>query len=350
MFNLLAHAGLSGDRLQRTFQPRHHFARSFPAAGLVHKARIAAQLRLAALGVMEAQIGSGLCHQGVERGIAGEAEDVIGAVILRPFHGLDAAVMAVAAPDDAGPAPMSPQTLRYVLDDRPHLRALRGAGRAQQRHHRRAAPGVIDVHRGEAALVVMGVPECQLLAAMRGAERVVDIQDRLPARLHGGGELVEESRGEPCRFDLARRVFQAADGRLRGQCRTTLRTAADRKFHQRVVPQPVKVDRIFMPARNRSGPRHHHLEHRVPYPVGIAAIRHRFRQPPAYPKPALRLPQQQQAGIGGLIAATKIDRDFLAANGGQVKREQRIERFVSHGGCGAELKRRATERNTRFAT
>ena len=32
--DLLAHAGLSCDRLQRAFEPSHYFARLFPAAGL----------------------------------------------------------------------------------------------------------------------------------------------------------------------------------------------------------------------------------------------------------------------------------------------------------------------------
>jgi hypothetical protein len=41
---------------------------------------------------------------------------------------------------------------------------------------------VIDVHRREAALVVMCVPERKLLAALRRAERVVDIEDLLLAR------------------------------------------------------------------------------------------------------------------------------------------------------------------------
>jgi hypothetical protein len=55
----------------------------------------------------EAQIVGGLRYEGVERGIAGKAEDVVGVVVFRPFHGLDAAVVAVAAPDDAGVRPMS---------------------------------------------------------------------------------------------------------------------------------------------------------------------------------------------------------------------------------------------------
>jgi hypothetical protein len=41
-------------------------------------------LGLAAHRMMEAQIIGDLRHQGVEYGIAGEAEDVVGAVVLRP--------------------------------------------------------------------------------------------------------------------------------------------------------------------------------------------------------------------------------------------------------------------------
>src|SRR5207245_5820324 len=51
-------------------------------------------------------------------------------------------------------------------------------------YHRRAARHVIDVHRCEAALVVMRIPERKLLTAMRRAERVVDVEDLLLVRLH----------------------------------------------------------------------------------------------------------------------------------------------------------------------
>jgi hypothetical protein len=89
--------------------------------------------------------------------------------------------MTIAAPHDTGVRPMLLQALRHVLDDSPHLRALRGARRAQDGSNRRAARHVIDVHRREAAFVVMRVPERQLLAAMRRTERVVDVDDLKPA-------------------------------------------------------------------------------------------------------------------------------------------------------------------------
>ena len=143
--------------------------------------------------MMEAQIIGDLCHQGVEHGIPGEAEDVVGLVVLSPVHRLEAGVVAVAAPDDPGVGPMSLQTLGDVLDDGPHLGALRGARRAQDCHHRGAARHVIDVHRCEAALVMMGVPERKLLSAMRRAECVVDVEDLERTRPHGGAELVNKS-------------------------------------------------------------------------------------------------------------------------------------------------------------
>ena len=220
--------------------------------------------------------------------------------------------MAVAAPDDAGLRPMPPQALRHMLDDGPHLRALRGARRAQDRHHRRAARHVIDVHRREAALVVMRVPERKLLTAMRRTERVVDVEDLLLARLHRRAGLVDQRGGEPRRLRLARRILQTADRRLRGQRRAAVRTAADRDLHQRIMPQPVEVDGILVAAGNRRDARHHHLEHLVPDAARIAAIRHRIGKPPAHPELALRLPQQQQTAIRRLIAAVKIDCEFLA--------------------------------------
>src|SRR6516225_11902839 len=115
--------------------------------------------------------------------------------------------MAITAPHDAGVRPMLPQPLGHVLDDGPHLGALRGARRAQDGRDRRAARHMIDVHRGKATFVVMRVPERKLLAAMGGTERVVNVENLQPARLYGGAELVNESRSEPRRLGLARCVL-----------------------------------------------------------------------------------------------------------------------------------------------
>ena len=188
-----------------------------------------------------------------------------------------------------------------------------------------------------------GIPERQLLTAMCGTERVVDVEDLLPARLHCRAGLIDQSRGEPRRLRLARRILQTADGGLRGQGRAGDRTATDRDLHQRVMPQPVEVDGILVPARDRRDPRHHHLEHLVLDAVRITAIRHRSGKPPAHPELAFRLPHQQKTGVRRLVAAGKIHCEFLAMNRWQVEGKRCS---VAHDGCGARLIRDAIRRNT----
>ena len=157
---------------------------------------------------------------------------------------------------------------------------------------RRTASHVIDVHRREAALVVMRAPERQLLTAVRRAERVVDVEDLLLARLHRRAGLIDQSCGQPRRLRLARRILQTTDRRLRGQRRAAYRTAPDCDLHQRIMPQPVEVDGVLVAAGDRRDARHHHLEHLVTDAARIAAIRHRIGKPPAKAELALRLSQQ----------------------------------------------------------
>jgi len=205
---------------------------------------------------------------------------------------------------------------------------------------------VVDVHRRKAALIVMRVPERQLLAAMCRTERVVDVEDIHPARLHGRAKLIEESHTKSRRLGLARRILQAGDRRLRCQRRAGLRTATDRDLHERIVAQPVVIDGIFISAGDRRRARHHHLEHLMQDAVGIAAVRHRSSEPPTYAKLAFRLAQQQQAGVGRLGAAVEIHCEFPPAHGWQVEGKQRI---VVHGGRGAAPGAPAISSGQRFA-
>ena len=105
------------------------------------------------------------------------------------------------------------------------------------------------------------------------------------------------------------------------------------------MPQPIKVDGILMAASNRRDARRHHFEHLVLDAARIAAIRHRIRKPPTYPELAFRLPQQKQTGIRRLVAAVKINCEFLALNRWKVEGKRCS---VGHGGCGARLIHGAT--------
>jgi hypothetical protein len=146
----------------------------------------------------------------------------------------------------------------------------------------------------------------------RRAERVVDVENRLLARPHRRAGLVDQRGGEPRCLCPARRILQTADRRLRGQRRPGGRTAADHNLHQWIMPQPVEVDGVLVAARNRRGPCHHHFEHLVLDAARVAPIRHRGGKSRTNPKPAFRLSQQQEATIRRLIAAVKINCEFLA--------------------------------------
>jgi hypothetical protein len=56
------------------------------------------------------------------------------------------------------------------------LLARRGLARTQDHGDRMSGRGVIDVDRQEAALVVMGVEERELLMAVNDINRVVDVE------------------------------------------------------------------------------------------------------------------------------------------------------------------------------
>src|SRR5580693_8844952 len=109
------------------------------------------------------------------------------------------------------------------------------------------------------------------------------------------------------------------------------------------MAQPIEVVSILVAAGDRGHPRHQHFEHRMSDAALIAPIRHRAREPPANTGRALRLSQQQQAAIGGLVAAVKINCEFLAADRWKIERKQRI---VVHGGCGGALMHIAVRRDT----
>lgn len=57
-------------------------------------------------------------------------------------------------------------------------------------------------------------------------------------------------------------------------------------------------------------------------------MRRRSREPAAHAELGLSLPQQQQARVGRLVAAVKIHREFLAANGWQVE-GKRLSVFIT---------------------
>jgi hypothetical protein len=167
-----------------------------------------------------------------------------------------------------------------VLDDGPHLLTRRRLARAQDHHHRLAALHVIDVDGHEAALVVVGIPERQLLAAVHDVERVVDVERDLGGRCRKRrAELVDQRRRQPRRLPAARHVLQPAHGRLRAQLGAALGAAADGQLQQRVVSEPVEIDAVLVAAADRERARLDHLDERMGDPGWIATVGEAFGEP-----------------------------------------------------------------------
>jgi hypothetical protein len=77
--------------------------------------------------------------------------------------------------------------------------------------------------------------------------------------------------------------------------------------------------------------------------MSVWPVASHIRAPPAHSELALRLPQQQQTAIRRLIAASKINCEFLAPDRWKVEGKQHI---VAHGGCGGGLIHIAIRLNT----
>ena len=109
-------------------------------------------------------------------GVAGKPENVAVALILQQVHDLGRAVMAVATHRDLDPGPVAPDAADDVAQDPRRLVTGWPLARTQQRQHRLGGRRVEDVDGLKAVLVVMGVEQCQLLAAVDGIRGIVNVE------------------------------------------------------------------------------------------------------------------------------------------------------------------------------
>ena len=122
---LLEAAGLAGERgddvarieaAGRRLQPGDDTAFPAPRAGGVIEAGEAAHPVGAGLGAAHLEIVADLVCKAVQRGVAGQAEDVVDAVRLAPGHGLSPAVVAVAPESQPGARPVPADAAHQVLE------------------------------------------------------------------------------------------------------------------------------------------------------------------------------------------------------------------------------------------
>ena len=205
----------------------------------------------------------------------------------------------------------------------------------QEHHDRLAAGHVIDMDRQEAAGVVVGVEQRQLLPAVHRVAGVVDVQrDRGRVLREAPAEQIHHHRRHARRSHPRGHVLEPAHGRLRAQRRPAPGQPAGRQLEQRVLAQRIAVIGILMAAGNGQHAEQQHLLNRVADPAGIAPVLHAGRQHARQAQAPVRLPQEQQAAIRRNRAAIEVRGHFLAANGWKIEGKKAI---VAHGGCRLSL-------------
>ncbi len=183
---------------------------------------------------------------------------------------------------------------------------------------------------------------------MNRVASVVDVQrDRGRLLREAPAEQIHHHCCHPRRSRPVGHVLEPAHGRLRTQRRAAPGQPAGRQLEQRVSAQRITVIGILMAAGNGQHAEQQHLLHRVADPAGIAPVLHAGRQHARQAQAPVRLPQEQQAAIGGNRAAIEVRGHPLAGNGWKIEGKKAI---VVHGGCGPCCRGRRQSSRQRIPT
>ena len=170
----------------------------------------------------------------------GDAENEIEPLGAAEIQHLGRTIMAVGAEQDVHARPVSPNGADQAAQKAAHLAPGGAAGGAQQGGDG-AALAVEDDDRLEAAFILVGVEQAQLLAAMDGIEGVVDVECDAAWHL-AEAVAVETDHGLAHAQQLARpqQVLEARDGWLRTQL-GSIWQATEGELESRVVAQAIGV-------------------------------------------------------------------------------------------------------------
>ena len=270
-----------------------------------------------------------LLRQGLR---AGKAEDVIHAVILAPRHRLRSRVMPVASKQDARLRPALADMPRQPAQMSANLDAGRRLAGTQHDGDGPASVGVVDMDRQEAALVVVGVEQRELLMPMHDVTGVVDVEgDGRGLAFIGVHPLVDQRIAQPDRILQRRRILQPRQRRLRTKIAARVGQPPAGELERWIGAQKIQIVGVLVAAGNGEDAGADHVGERVGDPRGITTIRKATRQSFGDAKASLRHRQQHDAAVRGQATAVEIGCDFLARDGWKRERQEII---VCHGGRG----------------
>jgi len=161
----------------------------------------------------------------------------------------------------------------------------------------------------------MGVEQRQLLAAVNGVERIVDVEgDPLGNRSERSAIQFDHGAAHPHERAHVRQVFQSRDRRLRAEF-AVRRREIERHLEHRIAAQAIGVDPVLVAGGDHQQPKPDDLGKAVGDLVGIARIDQAGGEPIGDPKPLFDRPQRQDAAIRRQQSAVELHLDPLARNG-----------------------------------
>ena len=238
--------------------------------------------------------------------------------------------MAVAAHQDIDRRPAGADAADDMAQHQRHLGPVRRLAGAQDDRHRLAGGGLVNVDRQEAAAVVMGVEQRELLPAVDPVLGVVDVEHDAPGHLFEAvAEQLDHRRHHALERDRAGQVLQPADGRLRAQIGPAFRQPPDRHLEGRIGAEHVAVVAIGIARRDQQGAIADHLGQPVPHPFRRARVLDAIGQSLGYSEPLLDRRQKQYSSVRGQPAAIEGDMHRLAADRWNARQNPRT---IVHGG------------------
>ena len=218
-----------------------------------------------------------------------DAEDVVEAVGATPIENLGATIMAIGAQQDLGAGPASADGARQPAQEGHDLGAARPFGGTK--HGGDEAALAIEHHdRLKAVLVVMGVEQPQLLAAVHRVERVVDIERDPFGNL---GERVaikiDHRPTHPHQRANVRQVLQPRDRRLRAEF-AIRRRQIERHLEHRIAAQGIGVDPVLVAGADHQKPKTNDVRQAVRDLIAAREDRPGRRQAGRPPQAAVRPP------------------------------------------------------------
>jgi hypothetical protein len=157
--------------------------------------------------------------------------------------------VAVGPHQDLNSRPARAQRPDQPPQQRPRLFAARPLARSQQRGHE-ASLAVEHDNRLEPVIVMEGIEQSQLLAAVYPVKSIVDVEHDVLGRIpEGRAVLIDQGAGRAQQHPAVGQVLQSRDRRLRAQIGRR-RQPLQRQLEHRIAAQRIGVVAVLVAGRD----------------------------------------------------------------------------------------------------